>query len=184
MIMHYLMEDGVNPSLQSSPKFAEKQTQFQISKNTSFFLFGNWKFGCCLKSQVDVSCREFLESFPSLEVAGALERGKYCLKLVIYHNRIRQWSVIITLLEAYDIIQINNRSDSHIWNRNKGKEKTLAGFFIVLSFSTNINIGSFSSLSNLKRVGEYVASNSFSTHTSVIVPPFRWAANYIRWWSI
>ena len=90
MIMHYLMEDGVNPSLQSSPKFAEKQTQFQISKNTSFFLFGNWKFGCCLKSQVDVSCREFLESFPSLEVAGALERGKYCLKLVIYHNRIRQ----------------------------------------------------------------------------------------------
>ena len=41
--MHYLMEDGVNPSLQSSPKFAEKQTQSQISNNTSsvFLEIGN-----------------------------------------------------------------------------------------------------------------------------------------------
>ena len=68
-----------------------------------------------------MSCREFLESFSSLEVGEAQERGKYCLKLLIYHDR--QWSVIITLLEARDIIQINNRADSHIWNMNTVREK-------------------------------------------------------------
>ena len=53
-------------------------------------------------------------------------------QILIYHNR--QWSVIITLLEARDIIQINNRADSHIWNRNTGKEKTLAVFFYCFVF--------------------------------------------------